>query len=40
MSRIGKKPVAIENGINVTLEGTEIVAKKGMLRRDLRHTVV
>ncbi len=35
MSRIGKKPVAIENGINVTLEGTEIVAKKGNVEKRL-----
>jgi large subunit ribosomal protein L6 len=35
MSRIGKKPVAIENGINVTLEGTEIVAKKGNIEKRL-----
>ena len=35
MSRIGKKPVTIENGINVTLEGTQIVAKKGNVEKRL-----
>lgn len=29
MSRIGKKPVTVANGIDVSVEGTEIVAVKG-----------
>ena len=29
MSRIGKKPVTVANGIDVSLDGTAIVAKKG-----------
>ncbi len=35
MSRIGKEPVAIPSGIEVTLDGTEIVAKKGNLEKRL-----
>jgi large subunit ribosomal protein L6 len=35
MSRIGKRPVTIENGINVTLEGTQIVVKKGNAEKKL-----
>lgn len=29
MSRIGKKPVTVANGIDVSVDGTAIVAKKG-----------
>ncbi|CAA6798939.1 MAG: LSU ribosomal protein L6p (L9e) [uncultured Sulfurovum sp.] len=29
MSRVGKKPVTVANGIDVSVEGTAIVAKKG-----------
>jgi large subunit ribosomal protein L6 len=29
MSRIGKKPVTVANGIDVSLDGTTLVAKKG-----------
>ncbi len=35
MSRIGKKPVEIANGIDVSLNGTEIVVKKGNLEKRL-----
>jgi large subunit ribosomal protein L6 len=35
MSRIGKQPVAIAKGIEVTLDGTEIVAKKGNIEKRL-----
>jgi len=35
MSRIGKQPVAIAKGIDVTLDGTAIVAKKGNLEKRL-----
>jgi len=35
MSRVGKEPVAIPSGIEVTLNGTEIVAKKGNLEKRL-----
>jgi len=35
MSRVGKEPVAIPNGIDVSLDGTEIVAKKGKLEKRL-----
>jgi large subunit ribosomal protein L6 len=35
MSRIGKQPVAIAKGIEVKLEGTTIVAKKGNLEKRL-----
>ena len=29
MSRVGKKPVTVANGIDVSLDGTALVAKKG-----------
>jgi len=35
MSRVGKEPVAIPAGIDVTIEGTEIVAKKGNIEKRL-----
>jgi large subunit ribosomal protein L6 len=35
MSRVGKEPVAIPSGIEVTVDGTEIVAKKGNLEKRL-----
>lgn len=35
MSRVGKKPVEIANGINVSLDGTQLVAKKGNLEKRL-----
>jgi len=35
MSRVGKEPVAIPSGVEVTLDGTEIVAKKGNLEKRL-----
>ena len=35
MSRVGKEPVAIPAGIEVSLDGTEIVAKKGNLEKRL-----
>jgi len=35
MSRIGKKPVTIAKGIEVSLDGTAIVAKKGKLEKRL-----
>ncbi len=35
MSRVGKKPVAIEKGIEVTVDGTVIVAKKNKLEKRL-----
>jgi large subunit ribosomal protein L6 len=35
MSRIGKQPVAIAKGIEVTLDGTAIVAKKGNIEKRL-----
>ncbi len=35
MSRIGKNPVEIPNGIEVSLDGTVIVAKKGNLEKRL-----
>ncbi len=35
MSRIGKEPVAIPSGIDVSLDGTVIVAKKGNLEKRL-----
>ena len=35
MSRVGKEPVAIPSGIDVSLDGTEIVAKKGNLEKRL-----
>ncbi|MBR3133879.1 MAG: 50S ribosomal protein L6 [Clostridia bacterium] len=41
MSRIGKKPITIPEGVTVTLEGTHIVVKgpKGTLERDLNQNV-
>ncbi|HHH19407.1 MAG TPA: 50S ribosomal protein L6, partial [Campylobacterales bacterium] len=33
MSRIGKKPVTIAKGIEVSLDGTALVAKKGNLEK-------
>jgi len=35
MSRIGKRPVTIASGIEVTLDGTTLVAKKGKLEKRL-----
>ncbi len=35
MSRIGKKPVEVASGIDVSLDGTVIVAKKGNLEKRL-----
>ncbi|KIM07690.1 MAG: 50S ribosomal protein L6 [Sulfurovum sp. FS06-10] len=35
MSRIGKQPVTIANGIDVSLEGTILIAKKGNLEKRL-----
>ena len=35
MSRVGKEPVTIPNGIEVKVEGTELVAKKGNLEKRL-----
>ncbi len=35
MSRIGKKPVTVINGIDVSLDGTTLVAKKGKLEKRL-----
>jgi len=35
MSRVGKKPVVIANGIEVTLDGTVIIAKKGKIEKRL-----
>jgi len=35
MSRVGKKPVVIANGIEVTVDGTVIVAKKGKIEKRL-----
>lgn len=35
MSRIGKKPVSIVNGVEVSVDGTVIVAKKGSLEKRL-----
>lgn len=35
MSRIGKKPVTVVNGIDVSVDGTVIVAKKGNLEKRL-----
>ncbi len=35
MSRVGKEPVAIPSGIEVKVEGTEIVAKKGNTEKRL-----
>ncbi|MBU1669216.1 50S ribosomal protein L6 [bacterium] len=35
MSRIGKRPVTVANGIDVSLDGTALVAKKGNLEKRL-----
>jgi len=35
MSRVGKVPVSVPKGIEVSLEGTELVAKKGNLEKRL-----
>ncbi len=35
MSRVGKNPVSIPNGIEVSIEGTALVAKKGNLEKRL-----
>ena len=35
MSRVGKEPVAIPSGVEVSLDGTTIVAKKGNLEKRL-----
>jgi len=35
MSRVGKEPVAIAKGIEVSVDGTSIVAKKGKLEKRL-----
>lgn len=35
MSRVGKQPVAIANGVNVSLDGTIIVVKKGNMEKRL-----
>ncbi|SFV68948.1 LSU ribosomal protein L6p (L9e) [hydrothermal vent metagenome] len=35
MSRIGKRPVTVANGIDVSLDGTVLVAKKGNLEKRL-----
>ncbi len=35
MSRIGKQPVTVANGIDVSLDGTVLVAKKGNLEKRL-----
>ncbi|MDD2450371.1 50S ribosomal protein L6 [Sulfurovum sp.] len=35
MSRVGKKPVTVPSGINVALDGTCVVAKKGNLEKRL-----
>jgi len=35
MSRIGKKPVTVVDGIDVSLDGTTLVAKKGNLEKRL-----
>ena len=35
MSRIGKKPVTVANGIDVSLDGTTLIAKKGNLEKRL-----
>ena len=35
MSRVGKEPVTIPSGIEVSLDGTQIVAKKGNLEKRL-----
>ncbi|MEA2029937.1 MAG: 50S ribosomal protein L6, partial [Campylobacterota bacterium] len=35
MSRIGKKPVAIAKGIEVSVDGSVVTAKKGKLEKNL-----
>lgn len=42
MSRIGKKPIAIPDGVTVTIEGNHIIVKgpKGQLERDLNPNVI
>jgi large subunit ribosomal protein L6 len=35
MSRVGKKPVTVANGIDVSLDGTTLVAKKGKIEKRL-----
>jgi large subunit ribosomal protein L6 len=35
MSRVGKEPVVIPGGIDITVEGTQIVAKKGNVEKRL-----
>ena len=35
MSRIGKRPVTVASGIEVSLDGTTLVAKKGNLEKRL-----
>jgi len=35
MSRVGKQPVTVANGIDVSLDGTALVAKKGNLEKRL-----
>jgi hypothetical protein len=35
MSRVGKQPVAVANGIDVSIDGTALVAKKGNLEKRL-----
>jgi len=35
MSRVGKQPVTVSNGIDVSLDGTVLVAKKGNLEKRL-----
>ena len=35
MSRVGKQPVTVANGIDVSVEGTALVAKKGKLEKRL-----
>lgn len=35
MSRVGKEPVAIPSGIEVTVDGSVIIAKKGKLEKQL-----
>ncbi len=35
MSRVGKQPVTVANGIDVSVDGTAIVAKKGNLEKRL-----
>ena len=35
MSRVGKQPVAVANGIDVSVDGTALVAKKGNLEKRL-----